>query len=109
MLAKLKIETSQTKFAYSQRTILDGREYQLSFHWNQRASAWYLSIADENGVAIASGIRLVVDWPVTRWLVAENAPAGVISVFDLTRSQIEATISDLGTRVAVLYTPAAEV
>jgi len=48
---------------YSQTTTLEGAQYLLSFAFSQRESAWYLSLADANGVDVYNGMKLVCSSP----------------------------------------------
>jgi hypothetical protein len=52
------IPTSNAPFA-SQVTTLEGTGYGLAFAYAPREDAWYLSIADANGVDIINGIKLI--------------------------------------------------
>src|SRR5690606_36100754 len=45
-----------------QRVRLDGRNYVLTIGYNEREQRWYLSLADESDVPIATGIKLVANW-----------------------------------------------
>lgn len=44
---------------FSQRTVLDGREFYFEFNWNGRANRWFLTICDANESPILSGVKLV--------------------------------------------------
>ncbi len=67
---------------YTQRTILDGREYQLRFLWNQRNCAWTLTIMDQDGVVLAAGVRIVVGWPLIRRFADSRLPPGELIAVD---------------------------
>jgi hypothetical protein len=82
-MAVLKIPTSTDLASYNQRTALDGRDFILNFIFNQRLGRWFLDIADQDGVAIASGLGLVSNFVITRNIVDERRPAGEIFVIDL--------------------------
>ena len=58
-----RIPTQQGIPFWVQRTTLDGRDYNLRFAWNQREERWYLDLADGDGTAILSGLKLVTNWP----------------------------------------------
>ena len=49
---------------FSETVALDGNNYGLSFAWNTRAQAWFMSIADGNGNMLRTGLRLNIAWPV---------------------------------------------
>ena len=48
---------------YSQTTTLEGTQYLLNFNYSQRENAWYMSLADANGVDIYNGMKLIVSDP----------------------------------------------
>jgi hypothetical protein len=50
-----------------QRVSLDGRPYTLDLAWNTRAGSWYISLSDAEEVPVASGLRLVPNWPLLRY------------------------------------------
>ena len=47
----------------SQTTTLEGVPYLLYWDYNAREDAWYLSIADANGVDIYNGMKLICSAP----------------------------------------------
>lgn len=107
-MAVLVISTSTELSSYTQRTILDGVEYLLSFQWNQREAKWYLSIADSEGAPLGSGLKLVADFPLNRRLVDPGAPPGVLYAMDRTGEGVDPGLRDLGDRVFLIYVPVAD-
>jgi len=91
-----------------QRTAIEGRDYILSFDWIQRDGAWYLSIADQDGAAIASGIKLVSQWPLLRGVTDSRCPKGELLLLDSTGASEDAGFSDLGVRFELVYFTAGE-
>jgi hypothetical protein len=91
---------------YTQRVTLDGREYQLRFDFAEREDRWYLSILDVTGNMLASGIKLVGDWPLVRTHLNPALPQGLLIAADF--SPLEGAppgFSDLGRRVLLVYIP----
>lgn len=82
-MSVLHIPTSSDPFSV-QRTDLEGREYILYFDWSTREGCWYLSIADIEDVRLASGIKLVCNWPLTYRLPNEALPPGDFLVISKT-------------------------
>jgi hypothetical protein len=107
-MAVLVIPTTPSVPSYTQRTTLDGREYQFEFRWNTRDSAWYFHIADEQGAHIRSAIKVVLDWPLLRRIVDERRPPGSIMAIDSSGTSTNPTLDDFGTRVKLYYLDAAE-
>jgi hypothetical protein len=108
-MALRNISTDSTLSSYSQRTILDGREYVLTLQWNQRSAHWFLSIADQDGVSIADGLKLVANFPVNRRITDPRGPAGLIIPMDLSGSGNDPGLHDLGDRVLLVYVEVADV
>jgi hypothetical protein len=95
---------------WTQRTQLDGRDYQLTFQWNQRTGHWSLDLADQDGVAIRSGMVLVTGWPLLRGCVDARRPPGTLVIADSQRSNdLDPGFADLGGRFQLLYFTAAEI
>jgi hypothetical protein len=103
------INTTSELSSYNQRTILDGREYILTLQWTQRASHWFLSIADQDGVAIANGLKLVANFPVNRRLTDARGPFGLIIPMDLSGSGRDPGLRDLGNRVLLTYVDVSDI
>lgn len=94
---------------WTQRTALDGADFGLAFDWNQRDGHWRLSISDASGVAIRSGIVLVVNEMLLRGVVDARRPPGELAVVDATdTNDTDPGFSDLGARFKLIYATAAE-
>jgi hypothetical protein len=87
---------------------LDGRSYVLTFNWNGRDSSWYFSIADNAGTPLLSGRKLALGAPFLRRFADARLPPGELRLFDTTGKDVEAGRNDLGSRVLLVYVPAAE-
>lgn len=97
VVATIAIPTVQGEPYYSQRTRLDGREYNLHFAWNQREERWYLSLHDETDAPLVSSIKLVTNWPLLRfWRFDPRVPPGELMVVDLTGNDEPPGIDELG-------------
>ncbi len=102
------ISTSTTLSSYTQRTVLDGREYGFRFQWNQRAAKWYMDLADAAGAPIVFGVKVVADFPLLRRLTDSRTPPGELFAMDRSRAGQDPGLSDFGTRVQLIYIPAAD-
>ena len=109
-MATLEISTeANTRGNYSQRTVLDGREYLLTFRWNQREAKWYLSIADSEEAPIVSGVKVVLNFPLITNRVRDiRRPPGEIFAVDPSGDERDPGFNDLGARVRLLYIEAAD-
>lgn len=98
----LPCKTDLTDFTF--QTDLDGSTYSFRFRWNERLSAWFMDLSDVAGVALASGVRVVVGFPlVVRSRYNTAMPPGSLWASDTSSQDIDPGISDLGNRVQILY------
>lgn len=87
---------------------LDGVLYAFTFRWNARDGQWTFDLADSDRDPIASGIAVVVDFPLARRCADARMPPGAFFAVDTTNSQTDPGETDLGRRVVVIYYTAAE-
>lgn len=90
------------------QTQLDGETFTIRVHWNERESAWYLELADLEGVTIVASRKLVADWSLLHRVTDDRRPPGELVVVDLTGEGIDPGLDDLGERVELNYADAAE-
>ena len=81
--------------SYVQTTTLEGSKYVLQFNFNQRASCWYLDIADSAAVDIYNGIKLVCGIPLFRRCRDPRRPPGDFIVLSSTTDTSPPAYSDL--------------
>jgi len=101
MALELPIDSTDPHYVLTVQ--LEGARYQLAMDWNERESAWYLSVAEEDGTQIVDGIRVVVDWPLLRKVAASTRPPGEIVFVDTSRSGEDPGRYELGERVVATY------
>ena len=95
-MAILVIPTDSDPY-YSIRSRLDGKDYGLSFAWNDREERWYLSIYDDADNLLLAGIKLIANWPLLRNYHADpNVPPGELMVVDQTRDGTPPGLKELG-------------
>ncbi len=99
-----KIPTS-TDVLYTQVTTLDGQDYVLTFALNLRDGRWYLNLADQDGVTIASNIPMVVNWDLLNRVLDVRRPPGKLFCVDPLGANAD---PDPGTAPTLLYLEAAE-
>lgn len=68
---------------FTQQIALDGTVYVLDFHWNNRASAWSLTIRDVAQDILVAGIRLTIGTDLLAQFQSYDIPPGELYVFDL--------------------------
>lgn len=54
---------------YTFEVDLDDRSFRFQLYWNERASGWFISMFDTEGVAVVSGIRLTAGVCPMGWFV----------------------------------------
>lgn len=83
---------------FQQQTMqLDGIKYVMSLSYNQREERWYLSLADDEGVPLISGLKLRANWPLL-WRHRYNVrlPPGEIMAIATTVDKSPPTLLELG-------------
>lgn len=91
---------------YTIRVTLDGREYVLGLDYSEREDRWWLSVSDVAGTPLATGIKLVANWPLLHQRVSPDLPPGHLVAVDVSNSGGEPPgFADLGRRVRLLYYP----
>jgi len=109
-MAILEIPVLPDSVRWVQETNLDGVRYLLHFTWNQRESAWYVSIHDVNDDALASGAKIVANWFLfLRRINPGVMPPGRLYVTDTTGGGVDPGQRDLGERVKLIYVDAEDV
>lgn len=96
----LPVRSDFDRFAF--QVDLQGTLYNLAFRWNDRAGAWFFTLADADGDPIVAGKRVSVDVPLLRNVTDARRPAGEILALD-TNGAGDPAQSDLGGRVVVVY------
>lgn len=89
--------------------VLDGVSYLLTFHWNTRSEAWYLSLSLEDETVVWAGVKLVVNWELQARGVHPSRPPGLLMAFDDAARKTDPGLEDLGKRVKLYYFDASEV
>lgn len=87
---------------------LDGETFTLSFNWNSREEAWYLSVADSLGTVLVAGKKIVVGYPLFARTVNDALPKGYLEAIDTSGLDLAPGYADLGGRVKLVYTDEAE-
>lgn len=90
----------------SQRTRLEGRDFNLVFRYNQREERFYLDISDEENNPLQLGIKVNANWPLifhSHW--DPRMPPGQLWAFSLTEDKTPPTLHELGKgrRVELTY------
>lgn len=79
------------------------RVYTFELRWSVREERWYLDVYDEEHAPILTGIAIVLNFPLGARCVSEDFWAGVLYAFDTTNGNVEPSLDDLGSRVALIY------
>lgn len=90
---------------------LEGQSYRLSFHYNTRENAWYLSILDKDSVLLLAGIKLVPGYNLLRSFKATpGIPPGQLWIYDVLQDDASGSVdfAQLGSRYSLVYITATE-
>lgn len=87
----------------TQRIELGGVVYALRVRWSERGSCWHLDLADADGAAIVTGMRLTEGFPLLARYRHLSVPAGELVLVDTRDRDGEPTLQDLGERYRLYY------
>ncbi len=105
-MATFRLPTRQDRANYKLEVDLDDVTFRLTFKFNSRDEAWYMTIFDANGVLLRAGIKLVSEWSHLRlWQDFDVRPArGIFTLnTNITSKLSKAGLKQLGTDVLFLY------
>lgn len=102
-MSVLVIPTRTDAPHYTIEVDLDSRTFELEFRWNDRAAAWFLTIRDADGVELLAGRRIVIGLPLLGRFRDPRLPAGELNAVELTGTDAEPGVDELGARVRLLY------
>lgn len=88
---------------YRFETILNDLPYVFDVRWNERDSAWYFDLYEEDTHPIELGIKVVIGTYLGRTSTHPLFARGVLAVIDTSGAYEDAGFDDLGTRVEVRY------
>ena len=82
---------------YSQRTTLEGVDYQFEFRWSVRESRWFLNLYDALGAPLILGMKLQTNWSLLRYYHGRpGVPAGELMAVTLGTSDDPPGLTELG-------------
>jgi len=103
------IPVSETTDSFIEQVDLDGRIYDLQFHWNERDNHWFMDIG-RDGVFLIKGVKLVNSPDlISEFGRIEDLPEGILSVEDLDGFYSDPDDTNFGDRVQLRYTEAINV
>lgn len=88
---------------------LDKADFHFAFDWNDRASHWYFSLSDASHTLLLASGRVVVGFPLLNRFRDPRLPAGMLDAIDTSGNDLDPGFADLGDRVKLLYTEAADI
>lgn len=102
-MSVLTIPTRIDLGAYTFQIELDGALFRFTMQFNHREGFWYLSIADESGNDIRTGVKVIANFPLLRRVADIAAPAGELLALDTTDADADPGLEDLGATVLLTY------
>lgn len=94
---------------FTQTAQLDGLNFTFAFEWNDRSSQWTFSISDQDLNPLVHGVPVSVGIPLLNRHRDERLPLGFLEAIDTSDLGLDPGFNDLGQRVQLAYTPAAEI
>lgn len=91
----ISIPVSDDPF-FKQFTSIDGKDYLLTFTYNQRELCYYLTIGTEATEDIVRGLKLVCSWPLLLGHRDERLPKGTLMVVSNTTDSTTPDLGELG-------------
>ena len=59
------------------RIVLDGKQYQIRFTWNDTGGFWTFGLMDSLGNPLLIGVKVVPQFPLNLFYGTQNLPVGV--------------------------------
>jgi hypothetical protein len=92
---------------YSIRGQLGQRYYGFELRWNARDASWNFVLSDATGTVLASE-KMVVGVALTVHRVDDRLPHGELIAVDSSDDDLDPGLTDLGSRVFLTFTDAAD-
>lgn len=104
-MAYLEVPLRTDIYAYTQKTTIEGVVYTLGLRYNARMERWVLDIMDAAGTMLLAGVKMLVNYPVTRRFIGRVAglPEGHFMVVDETGQARNPTQDNLGDDIKLIY------
>jgi hypothetical protein len=93
----------------TQRTLLSGVDFELTWAWNSRTDTWALNIAalgdgeQENPTPVLTGAKVFIGFDLLRRCRHPKRPLGSLWAYSADGSYLHPGQNDLGTRVNIVY------
>ena len=92
---------------YSFRAPLGATIFGFEFFWNSRDNSWSFTLSDSSGNLLLSK-KITINTPLTYRYSNAALPKGEFLAFDSSGQNLEAGLKDLGSRVILTFTDAAD-
>ena len=95
--------------SFQQEVVLDNDSYVLNFNWNSRGGFWDFSILDTLLNPILQGLKVVLNYPLTRQFKYKDIPQGEFYAVDASGDGSRIEQNDfVNGRVSFIYLTEAE-
>jgi len=61
------------------RIVLDGKQYQIRFTWNDTGGFWTFGLMDSLGNPLIIGVKIVPQFPLNLFYGTQNLPVGIFA------------------------------
>lgn len=82
---------------------LDGTTFNFEFNWNDRQGAWFFNLLDIANTPLLMGRKVVLNLPMISEFVDPAFPLGDLMATDNSGQNIPPGLTDLGSRVIMVY------
>jgi len=89
--------------------VLDEVVYKLNFTYNARFDFWTMAIRNLQAVDLISGIKLVLNYPLSGQFQTDATPPGEFICIDTTDKDLDVNGENFGNTVQLLYFTEAEI
>lgn len=102
------IPTRSDLSSYRFQVTIESVIYIFEFRWNTQFEFWTFDIYDFGSVPLITGVKLIVNYPLTKRYAKEELPPGELIAIDSTSTLDRVGRNDLGDKVQLIYMTEAE-
>ena len=101
MIVEIPVRSDLASYRFS--VDLNEESFEFLIEWNTRDEAWFITISDTDGIVILAGIKVVVNWLLTRLFRLSGLPRGDLIAVDISGTNEPCARHDFGVRVKLMF------
>lgn len=103
-MAIFELPTRQDTANYINEVDLDDVTFRLSYKYNSRDDAWYMTVVAGDGTTLRAGVKVVSNWDLLRlWRDTTERPAGDVLTLNRATTVSAPALEQLGVDTLLLY------